>query len=208
MHDYELIGSPGCGSAIVEMALQITGIPHRLTDLPYLEPGPGRDRLLKLNPLGQVPTLVLPDGTVMTESAAIILHLHDASPQSGLAPAPTAPERVRFLNLLFRLVGAVYPTFTYADDPPKWTLAGPAADRLHDTVMERRATLWREIEAQVGKPHVLGERFSALDLYVTVMTRWRPGKDWFAQHCPNLTATARRAEEHPHVAAVLGRHFS
>ncbi|ABF88489.1 glutathione S-transferase domain protein [Myxococcus xanthus DK 1622] len=208
MNDYELIGSPGCGSAIVEMALSITGIPHRLTELPYLEPGPGRDRLLKLNPLGQVPTLILPDGAVMTESAAIILHLHDVSPQSGLVPEPTAPERVRFLNLLFRLVGAVYPTFTYADDPPKWTLPGPAADRLRDTVMERRANLWREIEAQVGKPHVLGKRFSALDLYVTVMTHWRPNKAWFIQNCPALAAAASQAEKNPHVAAVLERHFS
>ena len=41
-----LIGSPGCGSAIVEMALALLGLPHVLEDLPYREPGPGRDRLL------------------------------------------------------------------------------------------------------------------------------------------------------------------
>ncbi len=207
MNDYELVGSPGCGSAIVEIALRITGVPHRLTDLPYLEPGPGRERLLKLNPLGQVPTLVLPDGRVMTESAAMLLHLHDLAPQCGLVPSASEPERVTFLNLLLRLVGAVYPTFTFGDDPPKWTLEGPASERLHDTVMERRASLWREIDAQVGAPHVLGARFSGLDLYVAVMTHWRPRRDWFKAHCPAVAAAAVEAEKNPHVAAVLARHF-
>lgn len=75
MSTYELIGSRGCGSAIVEMALALANVPYTLTDLPYLKPGPGRDRLLSLNVTGQVPTLVLPDGEVMTESAAIVMHL-------------------------------------------------------------------------------------------------------------------------------------
>ena len=54
MKTHELIGSAGCGSAIAEMALANA---HTL-EVPYLKPGPQRDRLLRLNPLGQVPTLV------------------------------------------------------------------------------------------------------------------------------------------------------
>ncbi len=207
MNEYELIGSPGCGSAIIEMALRISGVPHQLTNLPYLEPGPGRDRLLKLNPLGQVPTLVLPDGRVMTESAAMLLHLNDVAPQGQLVPSASEPERVAFLHLLLRLVGAVYPTFTFGDDPPKWTLEGPASERLRDTVMARRADLWREINARVAAPHALGARFSGLDLYITVMTHWWPRRDWFEQHCPALMAVSHQAEKNPHVAAVLKRHF-
>ena len=124
MKTYELIGSAGCGSAIVEMALALANVPYTLEDVPYLKPGPQRDRLLRLNPLGQVPTLVTPDGEVMTESAAMILHLHDVAPQAGLAPLPDQPERARFLNLLIRLVAAIYPTFTYGDNPPQWTTEG------------------------------------------------------------------------------------
>ncbi|WP_459618512.1 glutathione S-transferase family protein [Bordetella sp. 2513F-2] len=204
---YELIGSRGCGSAIVEMALMLTGRPYTLTDLPYRQPGEGRDRLLALNVTGQVPTLVLPDGTVLTESAAMLLHLHDVAPQSGLAPMRDDPERPRFLNLLVRLVAAIYPTFTYADQPSDWTLEGEAAQCLGDRVLARRAALWREFEAQVGAPYVLGSRFSALDLYAAVMTRWRPGAAWFAESCPRLVAAAAAAARDPRVAAVLARHF-
>ncbi|SSW71932.1 Glutathione S-transferase GST-6.0 [Achromobacter veterisilvae] len=207
MKPYELIGSAGCGSAIVEMALVLANVPHTLTDVPYLKPGPERDRLLRLNPLGQVPTLVLPDGEVMTESAAMILHLNDVAPQAGLAPPADKPERARFLNLLIRLVGAIYPTFTYGDDPPQWTTAGAPADLLRERVHTRRAELWQELERQAGAPHMLGRRFSALDLYITVMTHWRPGPAWFEAACPALSAVAREAAQEPNVARVLRRNF-
>lgn len=204
---YELIGSLGCGSAIVEMALVLANVPHTLTDLPYLKPGAGRDRLLQFNAMGQVPTLIAPDGTVLTESAAMILHLSEAAPQAGLAPPAGKPERALFLNILLRLVAAIYPTFTFGDNPAQWTTEGVPADLLRERVHGRRADLWVELERHAGSPHMLGRRFSALDLYVTVMTRWRPGPVWFAAACPALSAVAREAALEPNVAAVLRRHF-
>jgi len=54
---------------------------------------------------------------------------------------------------------------------------------------------------------MLGRRFSALDLYVTVMTHWRPGRAWFEAHCPALTAVADQAALEPTVAGVLRRNF-
>lgn len=207
MSTYELIGSRGCGSAMVEMALELANVPYTVTDLPYLKPGPGRERLLRLNVTGQVPTLVLPGGEVMTESAAMILHLNDVAPAAGLVPPVDSPERVRFWHLLMRLIGAVYPTFTYADDPPKWTLPGEPAELLRRRVHDRRAELWQEIERHAGAPHVLGRRFSALDLYVPVMIRWRPGPPWFKATCPALYAAAEQAATQPDVAKILARHF-
>jgi GST-like protein len=208
MTHYELIGSRGCGSAIVEAALRLAGVETRITDVPYLKPGPGRDRLLQLNPLGQVPTLIVPGGAVLTESAAMILHLNDAAPHANLAPPAGCYERLRFFELLVRLVAAVYPTFTYGDDPERWVGAGAAATRLRALTDERREMLWRCIEAQVGSPHVLDRQFSALDLYVTVMTRWRPRQSWFQRHCPRLMAIAEQAAAQPAVGDVLHRHFS
>jgi GST-like protein len=208
MTHYELIGSRGCGSAIVEAALRLAGLDTRLTDLPYLKPGPGRDRLLRLNPLGQVPTLILPGGAVLTESAAMILHLNDVAPHANLAPPPGSFQRVHFFEMLARLTSAVYPTFTFGDEPERWTGPGEAARRLRAATDERRETLWHSIEQQVGAPHVLGDQFSALDLYVAVMTRWRPRRPWFDRHCPRLAAVAEQAVGHRQIRDVLHRHFS
>lgn len=205
---YELIGSIGCGSAIPELAFAVAGMAPALTDLPYLEDGPGRERLLSLNPLGQVPTLVLPDGSAMTESAAIVLHVGDLAPGAGLVPPPGAPERTRFLNLLAFLVAAIYPTFTYGDQPEHWTEPGEPAALLRAKTVERIRMLWLHMERTAAlAPFVLGERMSALDLYVCVMTRWRPGRDWFQASTPRLLAARAATEAHPAVAAVLARHF-
>ena len=208
MAEYELIGSKGCGSAIVEMAFDIAGIPHRVTNLPYLEPSEGRDRLLALNPLGQVPTLVLPDGSVMTESAAMILHAAEAAPQAGLAPLPGTPLRARFLNELVVLVAAVYPTFTFADDPAKFGLDGDAAVDFKALVDGRRLDIFRQIDGRIAGPFWLGDSLSALDLYLVALIRWRPGLAWFEAKVPRVVAAVRAAEAHPKVAAAVRRHFT
>jgi GST-like protein len=203
---HRLIGSRDTGSALVEMAFALAGLELEVETIPYLEPGPARERLLALNPLGQVPTLVLPDGRVMTESAAIFLHVQDLAPRAGLAPPPDAPERPVFLRWLIFVASAVYPTFTYGDLPDRWTLAGAAAEELRRRSDAARQAAYGQMEAAAGAPWFLGERFSAIDLYVVMLTRWRPRRPWFDAHAPRLAAIADRAAALPAVAPVLARH--
>ena len=191
MTKYHLIASKACGSMIVEAAFALAKLPHEVEMIPYVEPGPQRDRLLALNPLGQVPTLVLPDGRVMTESAAIILHLADLAPQAGLIPAAKDPARPMFLRWLTFIVAAIYPTFTYGDDPKRWARDEAAGKHLRTATDEHRKELWRYFAAQNPcKPWVLGETFSALDLYVAVMNMWRPGR-------PGSRRSVRRSRTSP-----------
>lgn len=206
MTEYELISSKGCGSAMIEMALALADLPHRVTVLHYLEAGPGRDRLLSLNPLGQVPTLVLPDGMVMTESAAMILHINDVAPQARLVPSDDQKQRVRFLNLLIVLVGAIYPTFTFGDDPKQFGLDEAASATLRAQTDARRMRIWQHVESHISpSPYAIGPELTAIDLYLAVMTSWRPGRAWFAENCPKLTAAASAAMRNPVVAGVIAR---
>ncbi len=110
MHDtYTLFGTQGCGSTIVAAALALTAFPWGYEEVDYTQDGPERDRLLALNPLGQVPTLVLPNDEVMTESAAIILLLHDRAPHAELAPPGGSPLLPRFLRWLLFINAEIYP---------------------------------------------------------------------------------------------------
>ena len=193
MSQYRLIASKSTGSMIVEAALALGRLPYDVEMIPYVEPGPQRERLLSLNPLGQVPTLLLPDGRVMTESAAIILHLADAAPEAGLAPPAQDAARPMFLRWLLFIVSAIYPTFAYGDDPSRWANEEASGKHLRQATDEHRKALWRYFAAQNPcKPWVLGERFSALDLYVAVMNMWRPGPAWFKQECPALAGIVDR----------------
>ncbi|MGH8295866.1 MAG: glutathione S-transferase N-terminal domain-containing protein, partial [Steroidobacteraceae bacterium] len=73
---YTVFSVPGWGSALAESMPVLCSATVHIEDVTGFDrPGAARDRLLRVNPLGQVPTLLLPEGTVMTESAAISLLL-------------------------------------------------------------------------------------------------------------------------------------
>lgn len=78
-------GVPGWGSTISELMLSLADIPYEVVDVEgFDQPGPARERLRQINPLCQVPTLRLADGSIMTETAAIALMILDQRPD--LAP--------------------------------------------------------------------------------------------------------------------------
>lgn len=205
---YTLYGRNGWGSALVEAQLAWYGLPfafEAVGDL-FKEPD-ARARLGKVNPLAQVPTLVLPDGAVMSESAAITLLLADLTGQDSLVPGPNSRERATFLRWLVFLVANIYPTFTYADDPARFVSVAGARDSFRSAVDGYAQRLWKQVEGEAGSPWFLGERFSALDIYIGVMTRWRPKRGWFESETPKLFAIARKADQVPELQAVWKKNF-
>ena len=169
---YRLFARAGWGSSLVEAQLAWYGLPYHLEEVDDLfESAAARERLAKVNPVAQVPTLVLPDGTVMTESAAITLHLADIAGRASLVPAPGDPARPRFLRWLVFLVANIYPTFTYADDPSRFVTGKAAQAAFRKNVDLYGERLWRMVEPQAASPWFLGETFSAMDIYIAVMTR-------------------------------------
>ena len=203
---WRVLGCRGCGSVIAEAALVLAGIPYDREEVDYTVDSPARDRLRALNPLVQVPTIVRPDGAVLTETAAIVLHVDELVPEAGLLPAPRDPLRADALRWLIFLVGAIYPTFTYGDEPEKWV--GEAGPALRAATHAHREALWRQVEAAAKGPWFLGPRFSVLDVYVCAMTHWRPRRAWFAAHCPRLSAIALALDGDPRLRALWTANYA
>jgi len=209
MGTLKLFGEPGWGSAIVEAQLVWYGFQYEFEPVGDLfKSADARRRLESVNPLAQVPTLVLADGTVMTESAAITLCLAETANDDALVPRPGDPLRGVFLRWLIFLVANVYPTYTYADDPARFVEAADARQSFKDAVDGYACRLYSLLEGQAEQPWFLGSRFSALDLYITVMTRWRPRRPWFAEHAPRLFAIATKAEALERLATVWRSNFA
>ena len=204
---WKVIGTKGCGSVLVEAAFTLAGVPYEREEIVYDKPGPDQDRLLALNPLGQVPTLVAPDGGVMTESAAVVLHLDELVPAARLLPPPGTRERRDALRWLVFLVASIYPTFAFGDQPEKFV--GDAGPRLRDASLARREGMWRQVEsaAALDGPWFLGAQRSMIDVYICAMSRWRPRRAWFATHCPKLHAIARAVDEDPRLAPLWAANF-
>ena len=206
---YQLFGRKGWGSALTELQLAWYGLPYRLEEVGDLFASEeARRELAKVNPVSQLPTLVLPDGTVMTESAAITLQLADVTGSTELVPPAGDPARPHFLRWLVFTVANIYPTFTYADDPARFVTGEAAQKAFRDSVDAYAIRLWRMMEDAAVGPWFLGERFSALDIYIAVMTRWRPRRAWFAENAPRLSAIALAAEAQPRLTEAWAKNFA
>lgn len=205
---YKLYGRPGWGSVLAEAQLVWYGLPYTTEGVDDLfKSAEAREKLSAVNPLAQVPTLVLPDGRIMTESAAITLHLADVAGRDDLVPGPRDATRPDFLRWLVFLVANIYPTYTYADDPTRFVRDAAAAKDFKASVDAYRLKLWGQVESVAQAPWFLGKRFSALDIYMAAMTHWTPGRAWYIANCPRATAAATATEALPALADVWKRNF-
>jgi GST-like protein len=194
----------GGGSMLAEIVLSLANVRCQVGIVAWGDNGLESEGLHAANPLGQVPTLVFPNGQVLTETAAIVLSIHDSRPDLGLVPSMDSGLRPQFWRWLMVINAAIYPTFTYGDYPQKWAdqdNEGPLRTRTD----QHRKRLMLELEQQVSHPWFLGETFSALDLYVWVLIHWRPRPDWYQAHAPKLYAIAKRVDDMAETKRVIAR---
>ena len=191
MSGMTLYGQRGWGSALIEAQLTWYGLDYDFREVGNLfKSAEARQMLAKVNPLAQIPTLVLPDGSIMTESAAITLYLSELTGDDSLVPTPGNAERQAFLRWLIFIVANIYPTYTYGDEPSRFASDKAGQDDFKQHVDAYRIRLYIMFEEQSGAPWFLNERFSALDIYTCVLTQWEPGREWFEEHAPKLVASA------------------
>ena len=203
-----LYGERGWGSVLIEAQLDWYGQDYEFREVGDLfKSAEARRKLAELNPVSQVPTLVMADGTVVTESAAITLYLAELNGDDSLVPAAGSSERLAFLRWLVFIVANIYPTYTYGDDPARF-VSGPEAQKdFRQHVDDYRARMYTVFEDQAAAPWFLGERFSAIDIYVCTLTRWEPGREWFEAHAPKLCGIAAAVREIDALRGAWQRNF-
>ena len=200
-----LYGSPGCGSAVVEVVLQLAGQPYDYIQTSFWDQNEQFEALKKANPQAKVPTLVFDDGTVMTESAAMLLYFADKVP--GLIPVDAA-ARARFYRWMLFIPANIYAMFDIGDEPSRWVDGDAAQQALKEKSVEKQKFFWGLMEGDLTPaPYALGTQMSALDIYIAMVSRWRPGRAWFVEHCPKLAAAVTLTEQHPVVAKVWEKNF-
>ena len=201
-----LYGCKGCGSTVVEALLELAMVPF---DAEYIawEDRAAWDRLRSSNPTGQVPTLVLDDGSVLTESAGIALWIADRYPEAKLLPDDPLQRAFAYRWTLY-FATSVYVPIIVGDFPPRWVDGDEAHASLKAHALQRLKDAWLAFESAITPgPYLLGDSLSLLDVYVAMVARWRPGRAWLVEHCPKAMAAVVKTEMQPTVAAVWARNF-
>ncbi|WP_162918402.1 glutathione S-transferase family protein [Taklimakanibacter deserti] len=204
---YRLYGRPGSGSVAIEAILEAAAVPYEVELIERSSDGQApSEKLTRLNPLGQVPVLILPDGTIMTESAAIALYLADTHREADLAPPPTSAERAAYLRWMIYLATNVYMTGLAAYYPDRYTSDQSGGKCVKSAALNRMAREW-DIYAQAlgDKPYILGDKMSAADIYAAMQATWNFDVPAFFKKHPNLRAMYNRVTAHPAIAKVWGR---
>ena len=208
---YTLYGKKGSGSASIQAALDIIGAPYRIVETASWDTNDAFVELLKVNPLGQIPTLVLEDGSVLTESAAILIHLGGAHPESGLLPRD-ASERAQAIRGLVFIAANCYAAISIIDYPERWCADADADDVVKDRIRAgSRARLHRHWEMFAdlfpARPYLGGAELGALDLFAAVVSKWSGSRKHLEKARPAFYATLMRIEAHAKVAPVFAQHW-
>ncbi|MDM0022843.1 glutathione S-transferase family protein [Variovorax saccharolyticus] len=196
---FVLYGAPGSGATPVHAALTLMDLPVKVVDVAPWQGEHERGRLSAVNPMRQVPVLVLPSGEIMTESAAILVWLADRYPAAGLAPHIDDPTRAQFLRWMSFVSAAIYSLYWVRDEPSRLASSPEAEATVLERTTERIAQCWRDMDAQMprGPRYLLGDRLSVLDLYVTVVSRWQPRRLRFYREAPRMAEVVRRVDTEP-----------
>lgn len=196
----QLLHTPQTCSLSPLIVLNEAGVPFDVlhVDLATHLTADGRD-FRAIAPKGQVPALLLDDGSLLTEGAAIVQYLADMVPERGLAPAAGSIERVRLQEWLNYLATELHKAFGGF-----WA---PTAGEAH------RAYLRRVIEGHLGwldrelasRPYLMGDNYGIADAYLFTILGWAPLDPWQIplDPYPHLLAFMDRIAARPAVQAAL-----
>jgi glutathione S-transferase len=202
---YMLYWTPGSASMAPHGALEEAGANYELT-LVDIDAGAQRDpAYLRLNPNAKVPTLVV-DGTfVMFESAAIVCFIADRHPQAKLAPGPDELARGHFLQWLVHLANSVHPAMLRYYYPERHTTDASGEEAVKATAMEEIATLWARVDRHLAAngPYLLGERFTAADIFAYMLSTWQQCCPGAYERFPNLKRLADKVAARPAMQRVI-----
>ena len=181
---------PGTAAMAPHAALAEIGAPYELVRVERGDDGQVSEEYLALNPWGRIPTLE--DGDlVLTESAAICLHLAEKFPQARLAPAVGTPERAELYRWLLWLSNTVQTAQMRHFYPERYGSEG-----VKEAADADLAGHYDLLDAHLaGREWLVGGERTVADLFLFMLTRWGRFLEPPAWERPNLRAHWLRALE-------------
>ena len=203
---YTIYARNTAGSMAPEAMLALCGVDYEVIVLERQADGSFPPSFHAINPRAEVPTLVLPDGSVMTESAAMMIHLADLHPETGLSPPVGSPLRARFLRWQIYLATTVYMSDLRMFYPHRYTMAGGETAGIKAFAKQ---SIMREFEIYaeaLGEgPFILGEKMSAADVYAAMLLSWIPDMPALSGRLPVLGRMYEAVLANPAVKRVWER---
>src|ERR1700723_3025374 len=172
---YRLYARQGAGSLAPQMLLEEIGAAYELV---WVSKAPSEiEAFRRISPAAKIPVLMLPDGTVVSESAAILIHLTNAHPAAALAPVAGSSAHAHFLQWMVFLSANAYEAALRFFYPDRYSAAGEAAAaQIKSQALADWGRHFEMVDAALS-PYVLGAELSAADHYLHMLASWYPLDD-------------------------------
>jgi glutathione S-transferase len=172
---YTLYSNKGSGGFAVEAALAKAGAAHKTVAIDYDKGEQQSAAYAAINPMQQVPAMMLPDGTLMTESAAMVIHVAHAFPDKGLAPIAGTSAHGSFLRWMLFMAVNLYEADLRYFYPERYTSdTSPAGrDAVKNAGAAHMARSFAIIEGSLD-PFLTGPSLSIADAYLAMLSKWSP----------------------------------
>jgi glutathione S-transferase/GST-like protein len=194
---YRLYWAPNTGAFAPDVVLTLTGAPFERQRVDYDSKEHRGEAYRRLNPLGQIPVLQLPDGAVITESAAMVQHLVEAFPEAELAPPAGSAARAAFHRWLVFLAVNVYGAtlrYYYAE---RYTSDPAGAEGVRQAAARDLDSFYGILERALDAgPFLTGQTFGAADIYLMMLVDWYPP----ARTLPRLSQLCAALKQEPRIA--------
>ncbi len=202
---YKLYGRQASGSLAVQVALEEIGAPYERIWVSH--EAAATAQFHSVNPTGKVPALVLPDGTVMFESAAMLIHLAALHPQAALAPRPGTAQHAMFLQWMVFLSANLYEAVLRMYYSERYSTRGEADAQAIGQQGTTDFVAHLGLISQALGPYVLGRDYSIADVYLYMLASWYTGdKSALQASLPKLGTHTDLLLARPAVAKVEADH--
>jgi glutathione S-transferase len=204
---YTLYWNPGSASMAPHCCLEEAGATYTLKQVDTNKGEHQQPEYLVLNPAGKVPTLVIDEGAAtggftMTESAAMCMLIADRHPAANLAPKTDDLARGHFYMWLMHLSNTLQPAMLRYYYPDRHTTA--ESEAVVTKAQEEVATVWSRIDAHLRTkgPYLLGDRYSAADIFCTMLSSWQDCCPDTYRRFPGLKRQADLVMTRPAIARI------
>jgi GST-like protein len=206
---YTIYGDLRSGAFSAEAALAEAGAAYTFERISLRTNEQKAPAFLALNPAGKVPALRLPEGHIVTESAAILLVVADRFPAAGLLPPSGSVARADAYRWIAFMASEIYPMVEIDDYPARFAPEGPEAEALRERAQARTRERLLVVDNAIAGPWLLGSGFSAADIYAVMFSRWNDtlGRGWAKENLPKINALAVEVSKRERIAPVWARHF-
>jgi len=197
----KLYGVKGACSLAPHIILKELGLPFELKLFGWSDRAT-RDELKKINPMGQVPTLVTDEGYPLAEGAAIMQYLISKKPNT-LFPE-SGEKRFKAFEWMNFISTALHKAYVPIFNPKVFSEDESDFESVKNTAMKRLLKLLEITESRFSSgDFCMGNNFTVADAYLFVVLNWSHHFKIDLAPYPKLSGFLARMSKRPSVIAAM-----